>query len=291
MTSRGGPRVGTRSKVLPTYHPGRWLAAAALLVLLAQLAHALLTNARFDWGTVHEYLFAAPILNGLVVTLRLTAISMIMGIVLGVLLALMRLSSNPLLSSVSVAYIWFFRGTPLLVQLIFWFNLSALYPKLSLGVPFGHEFVTLDTNTLIAAEVAALLGLGLNESAYMSEIVRSGIVAIDRGQTDAALALGMSKSRTMMKVVLPQAMKVIIPPTGNQVISLLKATSLVSVIAIADLLFSAEAIYARNYRPIPLLIVASLWYLVVTTVLMIGQRYIERYYGKADISTRSSDGN
>ena len=196
-------------------------------------------------------------------TLELTVLAMPIGIVLGVVLALMRLSPNPLLSSASWFYIWLFRGTPVLVQILFWFYIAALFPTIDLGVPFGPSFIHLDGNTLITPFVAGMLGLGLNEGAYMSEIVRAGIISVDEGQTDAAHALGMTRLQTMRRIVLPQAMRVIIPPTGNETISMLKTTSLVSVIAVTELLYSVQLIYARNYQTIPLLIVASIWYLVV----------------------------
>jgi polar amino acid transport system permease protein len=215
-----------------------------------------------------------------VATLELTVIAMAIGIVLGVLLAIMRQSRNPLVSSGSWIYVWFFRGTPVLVQLLFWNFIAALYPRISLGIPFGPQFIHANANQLITPFIAAILGLGLNEGAYMAEIVRAGILSVEEGQTDAALALGMTRLQTMRRIVLPQAMRVIIPPTGNETISLLKTSSLVSVIAYTELLYSAQLIYAVNYRTIPLLIVASIWYLIVTTVLSIGQYYVERYYGR-----------
>jgi polar amino acid transport system permease protein len=200
--------------------------------------------------------------------------------VLGTILAVMRLSPNPLVSAASWVYIWFFRGTPVLVQLLFWFFIAALYPTIALGVPFGPQFVHIDANAAITAFAAAILGLGLNEAAYMAEIVRAGILSVDEGQTQAAQSLGMTRMQTMRRIVLPQAMRVIIPPTGNETISMLKTSSLASVITVAELLFSVQQIYDVNYRTIPLLIVASIWYLIVTTVLSIGQYYIERYYGR-----------
>jgi polar amino acid transport system permease protein len=214
------------------------------------------------------------------ITLELTAVAMGVGIFLGVVLAVMRLSPNPLISGASWAYIWFFRGTPVLVQLLFWNFISALYPTIALGVPFGGPHFNFDANTLITPFVAATLGLGLNEGAYMAEIVRAGILSVGEGQTEAAQSLGMTRMQTMRRIVLPQAMRVIIPPTGNETISMLKTTSLVSVIAYTELLYTVQLIYAVNYQEIPLLIVASLWYLIVTSVLSVGQYYIERYYGR-----------
>ena len=265
---------------IPVRHPGRWIAAAVVLFLAVALGASIATNRRFGWGVVGDYFFSSRVLDGLVVTLELTVISMAIGIVLGILLAVMRLSMNPLVSSASWLYIWFFRGTPVLVQIIFWSNISALYPRLSLGIPFGPQFADFSANTLITPFVAGLLALGLNEGAYMAEIVRAGIISVDEGQTEAAQSLGMTRLQTMRRIVLPQAMRVIIPPTGNETISMLKTTSLVSVIATTELLYSVQLIYAVNFRTVPLLIVASIWYLIVTTVLSIGQFYLERRFGR-----------
>jgi polar amino acid transport system permease protein len=267
-------------KAVPVRHPGRWIAATVIAVLIVSLAHSVATNPRFQWDVVGDYLFDSSILRGLRITVELTVLAMAIGIVLGVVLALMRLSPNPLLSSASWTYIWLLRGTPVLVQIIFWFYFAALYPSVDLGIPFGPSFVHLDANQLITPFVAGMLGLGLNEGAYMSEIVRAGIISVEEGQTDAAQALGMTRLQTMRRIVLPQAMRVIIPPTGNETISMLKTTSLVAFIALTDLLYSAQLIYARTYQTIPLLIVVSIWYLTVTSVLSIGQHYIERYYGR-----------
>jgi len=229
---------------------------------------------------VGDYLFSSRILHGLVVTIELTVLAMVIGIVLGVILALMRLSPNLLLSSSSWIYIWIFRGTPVLVQILIWNNIAALYPSIDLGIPFGPSFVHLDANSLITPFMAATLGLGLNEGAYMSEIVRAGIISVDEEQSDAAAALGMTRMQTMRRIVLPQAMRVIVPPTGNETISMLKTSSLASVIAVTELLYAAQLIYSVNYQVIPLLIVASIWYLFLTSILSIGQFYIERYFGR-----------
>ncbi len=265
---------------VPVRHPGRWLAGAIILVVAAALVDSAATNPRFGWGIVGQYFFSRRILDGLVVTLELTALAMTIGIVGGVVLAVMRLSPNPLVGSASWLYIWFFRGTPVLVQLLFWYNIAALYPRIAVGIPFGPQFAHFSANSLITPFVAATLGLGLNEAAYMAEIVRAGIISVDEGQTDASHALGMTRLQTMQRIVLPQAMRVIVPPTGNETISMLKTSSLASVIALAELLYSAQLIYAVNYRTIQLLIVASLWYLIVTTVLSFGQYYVERYFGR-----------
>jgi polar amino acid transport system permease protein len=251
-----------------------------VVVVAVALVRSAATNERFDWDVVGQYFFSSRILHGLVLTIELTLISMVVGIVLGTILAVMRLSPNPLVTGGSWFYIWVFRGTPLLVQLLFWNFISAVYPQITVGIPFGPEFVHVNANTLITPYVAAILGLGLNEAAYMAEIVRAGILSVDEGQTDAAHALGMTRIKTMRRIVLPQAMRVIIPPTGNETISMLKNTALVSVIAITDLLYSVQLIYSQNFKQIPLLIVASIWYLILTTILSIGQYYLERRFGR-----------
>ena len=274
-----GDRVEPRDAV-PVRHPGRWVAIAVLAVLAAMLVNTIVTNDNFRWDVVGQYVFSGPILNGLKNTLLLTVLSMVIGIVGGIALAVMRLSPNPVLSSVAWVYIWVFRGTPLIAQLLFWNFLSALYPMLALGVPFGPELLVFDTNQLINQFAACLLGLGLNEAAYMAEIVRGGIQSFDNGQTEAADALGMSRSQTLRRIVLPQAMRVIVPPTGNETISMLKTTSLVVVIGYFELLTSAQRIYSTNFQTIPLLIVAALWYLALTSILSVGQYYVERYYGR-----------
>ncbi|HEY1643656.1 MAG TPA: amino acid ABC transporter permease [Streptosporangiaceae bacterium] len=286
----GGPGAGPATaeqgpppeeiRAIPVRHPGRWVAAAVVLVLAAMLVHTLVANPRFEWGVIGNYFLSSRVLEGLGITLLLTVVAMFIGIVLGVLLAVMRLSSNPLLSGASWAYIWLFRGTPVLVQLLFWFNLAALYPRISVGVPFGPSFAEFNANDLISGIGAAILGLGLNEGAYMSEIVRAGILSVDHGQSEAAQALGMRRALTMRRIILPQAMRVIIPPTGNETISMLKTSSLASVITVTELLYAVQLIYSVNFQTIPLLIVASLWYLIVTSLLTIGQYYIERHYAR-----------
>jgi polar amino acid transport system permease protein len=267
-------------KAIPVRHPGRWVAAALVLLIVVVLANSIATNPRFQWHVVGDYLFSHQILRGVLTTLELTAVAMAIGIVLGVVLALMRLSPNPLVTSAAWLYVWIFRGTPVLVQIIFWSFVAALYPKINLGIPFGPDFVHGDANKLITPFVAAILALGLNEGAYMSEIVRAGLLSVDEGQTQAAHALGMTPMQTMRRIVLPQAMRVIIPPTGNESISMLKLTSLVSVIAYTELLYSAQLIYSRTYQTIPLLIVVSLWYLAITSLLSVGQYYLERRFGR-----------
>ena len=267
-------------KAIPVRHPGRWVAAALILYLSAALVKSVATNPRFEWGIIRHYFTSSRVLQGLVTTLELTVLCMAIGIVIGILLAVMRLSANPLVSGASWLYIWLFRGTPVLVQILFWGYISALYPSLSLGIPLGPQFTHFSANSVISPFVAGMLALGLNEGAYMAEIVRAGIISVDEGQTEAAQSLGMTRLQTMRRIVLPQAMRVIVPPTGNETISMLKTTSLVSVIAVTDLLYSVQLIYAVNYRTIPLLIVASIWYLIVTTLLSFGQYYLERYFAR-----------
>ncbi|WP_037076680.1 amino acid ABC transporter permease [Pseudonocardia spinosispora] len=267
--------------------PMRLAGMVVLVVLAAMLVNTLVTNTRFDWGVVARYLTVDAVLAGAWLTLELTVIAMVLGVLLGIALAVMRVSRSRLLSGTSWAFVWFFRGTPLLIQLIFWFNLSALYPALSLGVPFGPELLSGSSNAFITPFVAAVLGLSLNEAAYMAEIIRGGLLGVDRGQTEAAQALGMRRTLILRRIVLPQAMRIIVPPTANQTVSMLKNTSLVSVLGAADLLHSAQIIYSRTYQTIPLLIVAALWYLAMTSVLSLGQYYVERYYRRGERSVAS----
>lgn len=267
-------------EAVPVRRPGRWITALVVLAIAASIARAVVTNFRFHWGVVGDYLFNSRVLHGVLVTVELTLISMAIGVVLGVILAVMRQSPNPIVSGASWLYIWFFRGTPLLLQIIFWYNITALFPKIDLGVPFGPSVIHANGNALITSFVAALLGLGLNEGAYMAEIVRAGILAVGEGQSEAAASLGMSRLQTMRHVVLPQAMRVILPPTGNETISMLKNTSLVSVIAYTELLYSVQQIYDVTYQTIPLLIVAAIWYLAMTSVAYVGQYFIERRFGR-----------
>ncbi|MFG1943915.1 amino acid ABC transporter permease [Nonomuraea sp. NPDC048826] len=264
----------------PRIRPMRWLAGAAMLVLAAQLGWFLVSNPRFEWPVVGEYLFEPHILLGLGMTLLLTVICMTLGSLLGVLLAAGRLGGFRPLAWACNLYIGVFRGVPPLVQLLFWFNLGYLLPRISLGIPFGPTFASWPTNSVISSFTAAVIGLTLHEAAYMAEIVRAGILAVDGGQKDAARAMGFTAGQSFVKVVLPQAMRVIIPPTGSQFISLLKGTSLVSVIALADLLRSVQIVYDRTYQVVPLLIVACVWYLAVVTLLSVGQQRLERHFGK-----------
>jgi polar amino acid transport system permease protein len=279
-------------EAIPVRHPGRWVATAALGVLAAMFVYSLVATtalrggaqqSRFQWDVIGRYLLSPPIIDGAIITVELTVVAMAMGVGLGVALAVMRLSPNPIVSSASWLYIWFFRGTPVLVQLLFWYNVSYLYPSLSLGIPFGPAFIHFNANTAIAPFTAAILGLGLNEAAYMAEIVRAGILSVDEGQTDAAKALGMTRLGTMRRIVLPQAIRVIIPPLGNETISMLKTSSLASTIAVLELLRSVENVYSRTYQTVPLLMVASFWYLAMTSVLTMGQYYLERHFGRGAV--------
>jgi polar amino acid transport system permease protein len=276
-------------RILPRRSPVIIALTIVTTLLLAWGLIIVISNRRFEWGLVYSYLFKSQILTGVFVTLQLTIIAMLIGVSLGTILAVMRLSEHAVFRFTSAGFIWFFRGTPLLVQLIFWFNFASLFPTIDFGLPFSTPFLSLDANEVITRTTAAILGLGLNEGAYMAEIIRGGIQSIGRGQSEAAGALGMSRSLVFRRVVLPQAMSVIIPPTGNQLIGMLKATSLVSVLAISDLLYSAQTIYSQNFQTIPLLITASVWYLAITTVLSWGQGRIERYYGrgKGSLPTRA----
>ncbi|UPK74002.1 amino acid ABC transporter permease [Nocardioidaceae bacterium SCSIO 66511] len=266
--------------------PGRWVAAALTLLVIIWLAATIIANPNLHWDVVVDYQFDSVILDGLWVTIQLTVISMVIGVTLGVIAALMQLSDSRVMRFGAAAYLWFFRGTPLLVQLIFWFNIALIFPTIAIGIPFGGpDLVSVETNTVVTGFVAALLGLSINEGAYMSEIVRAGLQSVPTGQREAAEAIGMSRAQVMRRIVLPQAMRFIIPPTGNQFISMLKTTSLVSVIAGADLLTVAQRLYLKNFEIIALLIVASIWYLVLTTLASIGQHFIERHYGRGYGST------
>lgn len=273
-----GP-ADTASGALRAVHPrhvGRWVTGVVAAVILVQLGYSIATNAASRWATFRHYFFSDPIMNGLKLTLELTLVAMLIGIVLGIVLAVMRMSRNPVMSWFSWAYAWVFRGTPTLIQLLFFYNLAALYPRLNLQIPFGPTLASVHTNDAITPFAAAILGLGLNEAAYMSEIVRGGILSVPKGQTEAAMGIGMTRFMTFRRIILPQTLRVIIPPTSNNIIGMLKLTSLVSVLSLADLLYATEQIYAINFEPIPLLIVATTWYLICTSILMVAQGFLER---------------
>ncbi|MFI1355369.1 amino acid ABC transporter permease [Streptomyces sp. NPDC020898] len=263
-----------RHSALPTVvrrrRHGQWTAAVLVLVLLGLAVNSVVRNRAFQWDVVGDYFTSTAVLRGLWLTLWLTAVVMVLGFALGALLAAGRLSANPVLRSVSWGYVWLFRSIPILVQLLLWFNIGALYPQI-LGVR---------TVDLLGPVTVAIIGLTLHEAAYAAEVVRGGILSVDRGQIEAAQALGLSRWRRWWRIVLPQAMRSIVPPAGNMLIGTLKGTSIVSVIAVQDLLYSVQLVYHRTYQVIPLLMVATVWYVVVTSVLSVGQYYMERHYAR-----------
>jgi len=277
-------------KAVPVRHPGRWVAAIVVGAVAAYIFYTVVTAIQNDhtaqgsgWAAVGHYLFNTLIFKGILVTLELTVLAMAVGIVLGVILAVMRLSPNPVMSWVSWLYIWFFRGTPVLVQIFFWFNLNLVLKSIDIGIPFTSFWLHANTNTLIPPFMAALLGLGFNEAAYMAEIVRAGIISVEHGQTEAAQALGMNRGLVMRRIVLPQAMRVIIPPTGNETISMLKTTSLAFTASVTELFTRQQQIATATYDVLELLIVASIWYLVMTSILTVGQYYIERHFARGSL--------
>jgi polar amino acid transport system permease protein len=267
---------------VPLRHPWRWVAAVVIVILVVLFVYGAATNDAYRWHVFGEYLFNDRIFLGVTNTLQLTIYSMVLAIVLGVMLAVMRLSANPVFRSVSWVYLWIFRGTPIYVQLTFWGLVPTIYKNIQLGVPFGPSFFHLDLQALSIPFLLATLGLALNEAAYMAEIIRAGISSVPEGQLEASTALGMSWGMAMRRTVLPQAMRVIIPPTGNEVISMLKTTSLVTAVPYTLDLYSiaTREIAAREFEPVPLLLVAAAWYLAVTSLLMVGQFYLERYYSR-----------
>jgi polar amino acid transport system permease protein len=268
-------------RVVPARRIGQWVSGAIAIALLALTVRAFATNDKIAWSAIPKYMFSGPILSGLWHTILLAVLAQGIGVVLGAIIAVTRMSTNPVSRSVSWLYIWVFRGTPLLVQLIFWFNLGLVFDRINLTIP-GIDWIILraDTNSLITPFAAALLGLALNEGAYMAEIVRGGLIGVEPGQTEASQALGMSPALTLRRVVLPQAIRIIIPPTGNEFINMLKTTSLASVIAYADILTGAKQIYNRNLLTLELLMVASIWYIIATSLLSVNQFYLERHYSK-----------
>lgn len=266
--------------------PWRWASAACVVLALLWFANVLVTTKAFEWETVGQYLFNPLVLNGVLQTLWMTVLVLVIGMVLGTIVAIMRLSPNPVLHSVAHAYQWFFRGTPPLVQLIFWFNLASVFPRIEFTL-LGHTFFSTATNSLMTPFVAAMLGLGLPLSAYYSEIVRAGILAVDQGQWEAASAYALTPFQTMRHVVLPQAMRVIIPPTGNEAIGTLKFTSLATIVSFSELLHTVSSIYNTNFQTIPLLIVAALWYLFLTSILSVGQHFLEKRFARGSQRTGS----
>ncbi|MDH6232303.1 polar amino acid transport system permease protein [Mesorhizobium soli] len=276
--------------VVPVRHYGLWIGTAAALAVLLLIAKALATNPAFDWPTVGKYLFHPSIIRGLGQTLALTVTIMVLAIIIGTVVAVMRLSPSRILNAFASAYIWFFRGAPALIQLIFWFNLSLIVREFSLTLPLVGTVFSIKTNDFMTPFVAAVIALSLHEAGYMAEIVRAGIKSVPNGQTEAAGSLGMNHRLILRRITLPQAMRFIVPPTGNETINLLKTTSLVTIIAVNDLLYAAQSIYARTFETIPLLIVVAFWYLFVVTILSICQHYIEQYYGRSDKQQASAAG-
>ncbi|HEX3784067.1 MAG TPA: amino acid ABC transporter permease [Pseudonocardiaceae bacterium] len=270
-----------RKKVVPLRHPGRWTASLIALVLLAQFAHALVTNQVFQWSAFAYWFFRPVIVHGLLLTLELTGLSAAVGLAFGIVLALMRLSKSRLLQAVSWGYIWIFRSIPLIVLLLFLANVTALYSNLSLGVPFGPSFLRFNANDILSFFVVAVLGLSLNEAAYAAEIVRSGIISVDNGQLEAAAALGLPKSRQYRRIILPQATRTIIPSYANQLIGLLKGTSVVYITSLLELFGEVETQASTNSgQIIPLLMVGTVWYVILTSILSVVQYYLERYFSR-----------
>jgi polar amino acid transport system permease protein len=289
-------------KAVPVRHPGRWVLIAVIGVLTAMFVHVLVTNDQFDWKFIfvsygpgkRGVMFTDPVLQGLRGTVLLTITSMVIGVALGVVLAIMRLSDNPVLKSVAFVYTWFFRAVPRLVLAVLFGNLNILWNRIGFGLPFDHQigrlfgiddlnaqFYSVKASDLLAGFVAGMLALGLSEGAYMAEIVRAGIQSVDPGQAEAATALGLSRAQVLRRVVLPQAMRVIVPPTGNEVIAMVKDTSLVAFVPVSyELFFQLNAIKARTFVVFPVLVAAVIWYLILCTILMVGQYFLERHFGK-----------
>ncbi|HWL37326.1 MAG TPA: amino acid ABC transporter permease [Frankiaceae bacterium] len=281
-------------RAVPVRHPGRWVALAVIAVLVAMFVNMLVTNDAFQWRFMFENMFREPVLEGVKTSLTLTVYSMILGVLLGITIAVMRLSDNRIISTVAWFYTWFFRAVPRLVLCVLCGNLGILLQRIEVGVPFGGPLSRLtgleavdgkiwgaDGNTILVGFFAGLLALTLSEAAYMAEIVRAGILSVDAGQSEAAQALGMSRGLTMRKVVLPQAMRVIVPPTGNETIAMLKDTALVAAVPVTtELFFQLSAIGSRTFQPFPMYVAACLWYVGMTSVLLVGQHYLEKRFSR-----------
>lgn len=298
MTSPEGTPVGERVapepiKAIPVRHPGRWVAIVVLAVLVAMFVHLLLVNPAFNWEFMFEQMFRSPILEGVRTSLLMTVLAMVIGVALGTIAAVLRLSPNPILSGAAFVYIWFFRAVPRVVLLVLFGNLGILYTRFELGIPFDRQigdlfgvgfdgrFLGFEARDVVAGFTAGLLGLALSEGAYMGEIVRAGIQAVDPGQAEAAQALGLSRAQTTRRIILPQAMRVIVPPTGNETIAMLKDTALLSAVPVSNELFrQLQAVGTRTFQVFPMLVAACLWYLALSSVLMVGQYYLERYFGR-----------
>jgi polar amino acid transport system permease protein len=275
------PESPTAIDAVPLRHPWRWVAAVVILILVGLFIYGAATNEAYGWGTFSKYILDERIVNGVWITIQLTIYSMVLAILLAVILAVMRLSPNPVFRSVSWVYLWIFRGTPVFVQLVFWGLVPTIYKNIQLGIPFGPTFFHLNIQNLSLYFLSAVLGLAFNEAAYLAEIIRAGISSVPEGQSEASTALGMSWILTMRRTVLPQAMRVIIPPTGNEFIGQLKTTSLaVAVPFTLDLFGRQRDIAGVIFQPIPLLLVAAAWYLLITSILMVGQFYLERYFSR-----------
>jgi polar amino acid transport system permease protein len=281
-----GARPLSAQRVIPLRHPGRWIATAVVLVLAAQIAHGLVTNPFYQWGRF-QYWFVRPVIvDGLLITLEVTAYSAVLGLLGGILLALARLSRSPVLRAVSWIYIWLFRSVPLIVVLLFLYNFSALYHTVSLGVPFGPAFVRFDETRLATDIVVAVIGLSLNEAAYAAEVVRAGILSVDQGQHEAAAALGLPKRYQFTRIVFPQSLRAVIPSYVNQLIGLVKSTSLVFYVSLLDLFGSVQSMGSTYPGDIvPLLLVATVWYVILTSVVSVVQFYVERYYSRGALRT------
>lgn len=280
LTANGVDHEETLPPITTRHRPGRWVVAAVVLVLVAMFVHMVLTSPNWEWPVVGEYLFDRQVMQGLLRTIYLTLSASVLGLLIGLVVAAMRLSANPLLKTLAALYVWVVRAVPALVLLLFVFFLAALLPTVSLGIPFGPRFVTVPTNELISRFTAAVVGLGLYLGAYSGEIFRGGILAVPAGQFEAARALGMPDFTMIRRIVMPQAIRVIIPPLANELITMFKNTSLVTVIGYAELLTTVQLIYARNFETIPLLLVACLWYLALTSIAMIGQARLEQRFGR-----------
>ncbi|HEY8455743.1 MAG TPA: amino acid ABC transporter permease [Actinopolymorphaceae bacterium] len=296
-TSTDSQEAADAIKAIPVRHPGRWVATAVIVVLAAMFVHMLLTNDAFAWDFMAANIFAPPVLDGARNTIVLTVVAMLIGIVIGVVLAIMRLSANPILSWVSWVYIWFFRAVPRVVLLVLFGNLGILYTRFEFGVPFDWwiadllgidmslRFFGLDARTAVTGFVAAVMGLALSEAAYMAEIVRAGMQSIPQGQIDAAESLGMRRPLMLRRIILPQAMRVIIPPTGNETIAMLKDTALVAYVPAYELWFQLQGIGTRTFQVFPMLVAACLWYLALTSILMVAQYFVERYFSRGSRTT------
>jgi polar amino acid transport system permease protein len=294
MTTSSQDRPGAID-ARPVRHPGRWVAVVVIAVVAAMVISSFVTNTKWNFPFAFEIMRQTPVIEGLWKgTIFGTVGAMVLGIGLGVLLAVMRLSTNPVLRGVAFVYTWFFRAIPRYVLLVLLgTGIGFLYPVFDVGVPFGQQlskalgldttftFFTLDYNSISSTIWVGILGLGLSEAAYMAEIARAGILSVDRGQAEAAQALGMPPGKTMRRVVLPQAMRVIVPPTGNETIAMVKDTSLLAAVpVIVELFYQSYQFGQRSFQIMPGIVAATIWYLIVCSILMVGQSRLERYYGR-----------